>query len=361
MRPHLLLVLAACGRVHFVAMPDASGDGSSSDTPDRPNVAFVTSALMGSNLGGLQGADIMCQQAAMGAGLPGTFIALMSTSTTNARDRIAGSRGWVRTDGVALADMPSDMFLGGHLLNPIDHDVAGNQMPRVQLDVWTGTASNGTADTVNTTCGDWTGVAGLTEVGFHDRSAPFDIATSAFDCGQAAHVYCFEVGHDAAVTPSQASGRIAFLSQQTGTVGLSGFDSQCASDATAAGLPGTYLAAVAVNGASAASRLPAGAPWHRVDGTLIAATDAAIFSSNLMSFVNQAADGTYAAGSFTAETWSGATNGVTAGTDAGTCTSWTVTTGSAIGGSPIDTSNSGFWGGTAVTCNITAHVLCLQQ
>jgi hypothetical protein len=347
--------------VHFAPLQDASVNDAIDAATDRPNVAFVTAALVPSNLGGVQGADILCQQTAQGAKLPGTFIALLSTSSQGARERLTSSRGWVRTDGAPVADTADDLLLGGHMLNPIDHDAAGNQMPRVQLDVWTGTDSTGGVDTVNGTCGDWTGAAGLAEAGFHDRSAPYEIATGAFDCAQQAHVYCFEVGHAVAVVPAQATGRIAFLGIPNSTVGLVGLDSQCTTDAMLAGLPGTYAAAVAVNGASAESRFPAGMPWHRIDGTLIAPTDVGLFSADLSSFVNQTANGAYVAGSFTAIIWSGASDGATAGTSLTTCSDWTAAVGTAVAGSPIDTSYTAFWSGTTATCSSAYYELCLQQ
>src|SRR5262245_12432676 len=89
------------------------GDGSRPDIVVTSNVAFVTTRTLNpSTFGGLAGADAICQATADQAGLPGTYIAWLSTTTTNAVDRLAGSRGWVRTDGVPFADTPADIAAG---------------------------------------------------------------------------------------------------------------------------------------------------------------------------------------------------------------------------------------------------------
>ena len=48
----------------------------------------MTSSSWNGNLGGLSGADAKCQQAANATGLGGTWVAWLSDSTHNAKDRI---------------------------------------------------------------------------------------------------------------------------------------------------------------------------------------------------------------------------------------------------------------------------------
>src|SRR5262245_32537060 len=92
----LVVALAGC---HFSAdqVPDAADAA-----PISANIVFITSGpVVPGNLGGLGGADLVCQNHAMSAHLPGHYIAWLSTHTDDARARLtnAGARGWVRVDG----------------------------------------------------------------------------------------------------------------------------------------------------------------------------------------------------------------------------------------------------------------------
>lgn len=71
---------------------------------EPPNRAFVTSQSFHGDLGGLSGADQLCQNEAAQAGLSGSFKALLASSDTRAASRFSvGSRPWVRPDGVTSA------------------------------------------------------------------------------------------------------------------------------------------------------------------------------------------------------------------------------------------------------------------
>jgi len=315
-------------------------------------------------LGGLGGADTTCGQVAAAAGLPGEFVALLSTSSVNAVDRLAGSRGWIRSDGAPIADVPGDLFINGRMLNPLDHVADGTRLSDgAGLNTWTGADDNGFFDPVFGSCGDWDSLAGSGAIGLFDRSAPYEIATSGGQpCASPGHLYCFEIGHAFAVQTTVANGRIAFLGTATGSIGVAALNAQCQTDATMAGLAGTYLAAVATTTSSIASSFMPGAPWRRVDGTQVSASDTAMFDgTDLVSFINQAADGTYLAGQFTPNTKTGATSGTAVGTSQSTCADWTSTTGLGAGGSPIDTSSGSFWGGTSADCSLTYPTVCLEQ
>ena len=53
------------------------------------NIVFATSTLQDGNLGGLAGADAICNTRASAAGLPGAYVAWLSSTTVDARDRLA--------------------------------------------------------------------------------------------------------------------------------------------------------------------------------------------------------------------------------------------------------------------------------
>src|SRR5689334_19443588 len=125
---HVIVVigLAACGRVGFDVAKTELADAA--DT--RPNVVFVTSGTTPATFAAppLASADGVCASRAVAKGLPGTFVAWLSTSTTDAIDRLAGSRGWVRVDGAPVADTAAEM-IAGRIYNPINVDEAGQTVP----------------------------------------------------------------------------------------------------------------------------------------------------------------------------------------------------------------------------------------
>jgi len=88
------------------ASPEAAFDQAIEDL--AVNFVFATSTSYPADFGGLAGADAICNQHAGDAGLPGTYVAWLSTTTVDARDRLAGARGFVRPDGLPFADTVDD-------------------------------------------------------------------------------------------------------------------------------------------------------------------------------------------------------------------------------------------------------------
>jgi hypothetical protein len=365
-----VLVLAACGRVGFDSDHDgARGDGGPSGSGDATtgaggdgargavNRAFVSSTQASGSFGGVAGGDAICASAAAAAGLDGTFVAWLSTATVNAIDRLAGSRGWVRVDGAALLDQPADLVQGG-LLSPLDVDEHGQ--PTV-TDTWTGTLDDGTVNT-GETCADWAGGGFATKGVTADGLPQFTLGNGADGCSELHALYCFELGHDTAVAPVAVSGRVVFVSAAMyGGGGLASLDTECATEAANARLPGTFLAGVATTTASPQSRFVAGsAPWVRVDGTVIA-TSAGLFTASHPSFVNQHADGSYVASPEVVTGVASGTGDIT-GTSSSTCANWTgVSAGDlATVGEVSDTALADFWDNSPSNCDTPLPYLCMQ-
>jgi hypothetical protein len=188
---------------------------------------FITSAGSGNgaNLGGLAGADKICQTLAAAAGAGSkTWHAYLSAAAANgqpavnAKDRI-GKGPWFNAKGVQVASSVADLHSDNNKLgkegsltekgavvngrgdNPNTHDML------------TGSNADGTlASTPNDTCGNWTsnsadGTAGKARVGHHDKQGGGDAPNSwnsAHDsraCSQADLVatggaglfYCFAI------------------------------------------------------------------------------------------------------------------------------------------------------------------------
>lgn len=144
---------------------------------DAEMTFFISSAGSGdgANLGGLDGADALCQRLAEAAGSTGkTWRAYLSTSTVNARDRI-GAGPWHNAKGVLVAanlddlhDPDKNMISKETGLTEAGNPVNGRGDKPNQHDILTGTNADGTAN--ENTCGDWTlNGEGSAMVGHHDR------------------------------------------------------------------------------------------------------------------------------------------------------------------------------------------------
>lgn len=147
---------------------------------------FITSAGSGdgANLGGLEGADAICQRLAEAAGSSGqTWRAYLSTSTVDARDRI-GSGPWHNAEGTLIAaslaelhDDATNMISKETGLTETGDTVKGRGDQPNEHDILTGSNADGTAN--ENTCGDWTlNGEGSAMVGHHDRMGLRDDAPS---------------------------------------------------------------------------------------------------------------------------------------------------------------------------------------
>ena len=154
-------------------------------TAANPMTFFITSAGSGrgADLGGLAGADQICQSLAQAAGAGGrTWRAYLSTSASggqpgvNARDRI-GRGPWHNAKGVEVARDLDALHGTNNLtkqtaLTEKGEVVSGRGDPINQHDILTGSRPDGTAfaGDQDMTCGNWTKSGeGAAMTGHHDR------------------------------------------------------------------------------------------------------------------------------------------------------------------------------------------------
>jgi len=176
------MLLAAC------AMPGGGGGSGA--------MSFFISSTgsgKGADLGGLAGADALCQRLAGGAGASGkTWRAYLSTPPTlpagtapavaaiHARDRI-GNGPWYNAKGQLIASDVAQLHANNSLNKTTALDERGNPVkgrgdtPN-EHDILTGSRADGTAfaPQTDTTCGAWTksGADGSAVVGHHDLNGP---------------------------------------------------------------------------------------------------------------------------------------------------------------------------------------------
>jgi hypothetical protein len=206
--------------------------GCTSTAPRTPPMGFfVTSkgAGDGANLGGLKGADALCQQLATAAGAgKRTWAAYLSTQgagAVNARDRI-GTGPWYNAKGELIAANVAGLYDAnvnitinsavdekGQPVPGVAAGADGVPLPRekqsgVQHDILTGSQADGTAftGTEDHTCHNWTSNAeGSAMLGHADRRSlqpglsPWGAAHPSRGCSQqnlidtggAGRLYCF--------------------------------------------------------------------------------------------------------------------------------------------------------------------------
>jgi cysteine-rich repeat protein len=146
-----------------------SNDGCSATCQKETRIAFVSSKVYNGNLGGLAGADAKCQALAQAVGLPGTYMAWLSSSTASPSTRFNHFGGsYVTVTGMEVAGSWTQLT-GGYPLEAINVTELGGSAPTSANNqcgskaVWSNTNSNGTplfpfAQT--SACGDWTNTTG---------------------------------------------------------------------------------------------------------------------------------------------------------------------------------------------------------
>lgn len=149
-------------------------------------------------------------------------------------------------------------------------------------------------------------------------------------CDTTCSFLCLEVGRDVAVAlpaPS-TSGRILFATHAFWTGGsLASADAVCATEATTAGVPGTFRALLATTSQPPAARVASlTGPWRRGDGVLL--TTGTLGAGPLEISPNIGADGVRVAITPSlSRAWTGAPDLTTAGDVVTTCNDWSSSSG----------------------------------
>ena len=205
-------------KIRFVAISLASCGllaAGLAQTQDQPMTFFLTSTGSGDggDLGGLEGADAICQSLAEGAGhgdlVWRAYLSTQGSNAVNARDRI-GSGPWFNANGNRIA---TDVDQLHSVMNRISAytavDERGRKIPGSgyapnRHDILTGTQADGTAYPAgdDMTCSNWTTSSddNKARVGHHDYAA-WNSAHDSRGCSQDSLIatggdglfYCFAV------------------------------------------------------------------------------------------------------------------------------------------------------------------------
>ena len=315
----------------------------------------------------IMAADGLCNDAAQSAGLPGQYLAWISTSTVNAKSRFDAlaitPRGWIRPDGRPFADTLSSLAADQIYYPPQITEHGDDVTLGSNAAVITGTNSSGQVQ-MNATCGDWTDQAQSYFPGLANSSGSEWTSGGGGQapCSSLARLYCFGIDLYQPVTIPKASGaRIAFLSKtlfQPG--GPITPDALCQQDA--AGLPGTYRALISTSQNAAVDIFDLnGPPWARLDGVYWVKKAVNLSSTRKLATLDvmptvpvmHAGD---------SQAWTGSTDVTSKGSLINTCGDWTDTT-SLMGfaGSISFTDESFFYNGDSYSCSQSLRLYCLQE
>lgn len=325
------------------------------------NVVFVTSTTQTANLGGLAGADAICQNRANAAGLTGTFRAWLSSSTVNALSRMGSARGFVRRDGAPLADTLESLTTSRALLNAINYDE--NNVAVDSTLAWTGTSVAGVFSG-NGSCSDWTSTTGSATSGNPQAGPGMWTNYGTGSCATPQRLYCFQIDLNSPLTVAPPTGRLIFVYSTTFNItagGIDAADAACASNALNAGLAGTFKALLATSTATAVSRLDnAVVNYQRPDGVVVGTKADLGGTTGLKSGIWQQADGTYPSTS-NIGIWTGSSDPTQVGTATTTCSNWTSSSsGTAIIGTAGFVAGQ-WWNSGTAACNSTfPRLYCVQ-
>lgn len=205
--------LASEGCGEGILYSGGSGGGGGGGAPSR--TVFVTSqTVQGAQMKGLSGADKICNELAAKAGLPGKFLAWLSTDKESPATRFTKSGpGWALVDGTVVANDWADLTDGTlqHAINLTEIGVAAttsNACSATSTPVWSQTGSDGAFSRANETnpadakwdCTDWTATAMTDQIFWGDAGAADATWTELQNCNtfgvacisKQAALYCFE-------------------------------------------------------------------------------------------------------------------------------------------------------------------------
>ncbi len=181
---------------YWVALQVEAGSDLTIDSPWQlyfreysSQYVFVTSSHVDAAMGGIDGADALCQADASRAGLPGNYKAWLADSTVSpASVWSKPDRPYVRTDGRLVATSYNDLA-DNTLLNPINKTAW--RVSKAATDVWTNTAPAGAAQSMTAHCGNWQNTVGSAAGGRSSQTGVgWTASGNAFSCSSLLPLYC---------------------------------------------------------------------------------------------------------------------------------------------------------------------------
>ncbi|QQR90641.1 MAG: hypothetical protein IPJ88_02545 [Myxococcales bacterium] len=172
-------------------------------TCGSPRKVFISSVAYTGNMGGLSGADGLCQTLAGNAGLSGTYKAWLSAPNNSVASRFNTSEmTYQLVDGTKIAIGWSEL-ISGKLRSAIDTDENNNTSLSVssascdgKVSAWTGTDATGQSFSSSLSCNGWTSTgsesAVLGEATATSSAWTVSCTLTNSPCSRQARIYCIE-------------------------------------------------------------------------------------------------------------------------------------------------------------------------
>ncbi|MFC1730253.1 DUF1554 domain-containing protein [candidate division KSB1 bacterium] len=377
------------GEIYYEVIEATCGDGNDNDcdgmtdcdddncyvSADCPHYyVFVTSGVYPGNLGGLTGADALCQAEADAIPklLGKTFKAWISDSTDIASQRLSHSVSspYILTDDTTLIAFDWTDLTDGSIQNPLSKDANGASVSTTY--VWTAVSNDGTLTSMGASqdwiCNDWMS-SDSAHRGLHGLSDSDVYWTSTLQtriCSEPNRLYCFEQPAPSYVfvTSGSYDGDLLAAAQSAGYTGINGLEAAdyfCQEEASAAGLAGTFKAWISDDSTHASQRLNhADGDYLLTDGTLIANDWDDLVDGQLSANINKDAD-TNDVGSVNVWTDTDFDGKLIPNFN---CNYWTSNDPTHFGKIGITSSSTFTWSyfsATDFTCDTPLHLYCMQQ
>lgn len=322
------------------------------------NVIFVSSRQVPADLGGLAPYDAICNELASAAGINSAsglgFVAWLSLPQVSASERLQGARGFIRSDGLPVANVLTEPRSG--LLYPVTLDE--ERSPAGEDEVLTGTTALGTPGRSCTsfTSNLRTESAEGGRVG--DGPALWTSGIGA-GCALSHRLYCVGLGKSATLAPQPSDGKLIFLSSAGFRSGLGAglADELCEREKPPAQASATFRALLSTVAAPATRWLLPEQMYVRLDGTRVG-SGAALTSGMLESGVWQTGTGDYVTDARLVAT-GGVADEIPADGSGATCADWSSPTGVHHAGEANRIHR--WWASVKASCDASFSVYCVQQ
>jgi hypothetical protein len=366
----------------------------------RHRVAFVTSTTGTGDLStwvgaggnaGLPAADAVCQGRATAAGLPGTYVAWMSDSISDAYCRVHGLTGkksgncgqaalpvaagpWVRPDGQPFAPTIDRLLAPTRAtFRPASLNELGVEVGLTDK-VYTGTDDAGVLTSM--ACNDWTTSLSTVRGAMGEVSGGGTSWTDALTldptCNTPGRLRCVQTTSGPALPSRHPVAKKAFLTSVTGTgnlstwpdagglTGISAADAVCQARARFAGYASSQsFKAWMSSSTSATSRIFTNGPWARPDGVVIATSEADLTDGRLAAPLYLTETNEYVTGNAdTGSVWTGTS---TFGSATFVyCSLWTSTSSTGTTGR-FDLADGRWVSAISSTCAALQRLYCVQD
>lgn len=166
-----------------------AGTDAGVDSGMGESIIFITNTVHDGDLGGIAGADQICQSQAAAAGLAGEFAAWLSTLASSVSDRLVQSTGpYTLVDGTLIASNWDDL-VDGTIMARINLDANGTLQGG---DIWTGTRADGTSYLGDDCEGFTTDSTGIGLCGSSATSGPEWTENITPACSTPLRLYCVQ-------------------------------------------------------------------------------------------------------------------------------------------------------------------------